>query len=192
MAPDIPKKISDAGLEKWYSSLPQDDAVRLSRYIGGADASSAYSFLSSVSNSALAEENHSFSVTVCEECLRMRLSDIQRFDITEMLIEAYIGVKRYDDAKRMCGSGLDIFPRVSEQIKKRNNGTLPEKIACRNRYIDIVVGIGSGYDEAFALLRRFLTMGMISQEEYAFRERSLKIHRLQRSFDGVYTYTYKE
>jgi hypothetical protein len=115
---------------------------------------------------------------------------MQRFLITEMLIESCIGAKRYDDAKACCESNLLLYPKISAEFILMNGGKLPEKVCCRNRYIDVLVGIESGYDEAFALLERFLEMGMISEEEKAFRRQSLKIHRLQRSFDGIYTYDY--
>ena len=183
--------MADMGLGEWYSSLSDRDKVRLERYLTGADRSSVISFLSSVASAAVAEENHIFAVTVCEECLNRDVSDIEKFRITESLIEAYIGAKRYDDAKCLCESNLALYPSVSDRITAENNGSVPEKMNCRNRYIDILVGIESGYDEAIGLLDRFRRMGLITEEDLKFRVQSLKIHRLQRSFDGVYTYTYK-
>ncbi|MCL2143833.1 MAG: hypothetical protein FWH44_06230 [Methanomassiliicoccaceae archaeon] len=188
---DVPKEISDANVKEWYSSLSDQDKVKTKRYLAGADVSSAHSFLSSVAASALTDENYAFAALVCEECLRCDMSDTQRFDVIEMLIDAYIGSKRYDEAKEQCERNLSMYPSVSPEIIKKNNGSLPEKLNCRNRYIDIVVGVESGYDEAFRLLDRFFEMGLMSGEDLALRKQSLKIHRLQRSFDGVYTYTYK-
>ncbi|MDR0791031.1 MAG: hypothetical protein LBE47_00655 [Methanomassiliicoccaceae archaeon] len=192
MSGNIPREISDAELDEWYSSLSDQHKVMLTRYSGKADVSSDSSFLSSAAAAALADENYSFSVILCEKCLACDMSRIQRFDTVETLIDAYIGVKRYDDAKRMCEENLSLFSSVSDEITARNDGKIPERMNCRNRYVDIVVGIESGYDDAFKLLDRFFEMGLINGEDLAFRKQSLKIRRLQRSFDGVYTYTYKE
>jgi len=189
--PDVPKEISDSKMTKWYSSLSDQDKVRTNRYLDRADTSSSYHFISSVAAAAIADENHSFAALVCEEGLGHQLTDMQRFTINELMIDAYIGTKRYDDAKGVCESNLKLYPSVSKEIIADNNGSVPEKMNCRNRYVDIVVGVGSGYDEAFALLDRFFDMNLISKEDLTFRKQSLKIHRLQRSFDGVYTYTYK-
>ena len=189
---DVPKEISDAKVRDWYLALSDQDRTKLSRYIADADTSSPFSFLSSAASAALNDDNHPFAASLCSECLGRELSGPQRFMITETLIGSYIGMKRYDDAKALCENNLKLFPSVKKDILKANGGSLPEKLNCRNRYIDIVVGIESGYDEAFRLLDRFFDMGLISGEELAFRTQSLKIHRLQRSFDGVFTYSYKD
>jgi glutamate mutase epsilon subunit len=188
---DIPKEISDAKLDEWYTSLSDQHKIMLNRYSKKADTSSGNSFLSSVADAALADNNYSFAVTICESCLTRDTSKLQIFNINETLIDAYIGTKRYDDAKRICEENLKIAPSLLDEIKARNCGKIPEKMNCRNRYVDIIVGIESGYDKAFELLDRFFSMNLISEEDLAFRKQSLKIHRLQRSFDGVYTYTYK-
>ena len=190
-APDVPKEISEAKVKEWYMSLSDQDRTKLSRYLANADVSSAFSFFSSVASSALNDENYSFTATVCEGCLKMKIQGMQAFTITETLIDAYIALKRYDDAKTLCEKNLDLYPSVKNEITKANGGSLPEKLNCRNRYVDVVVGIESGYDEAFRLLDRFFDMGLISAEDLALRKQSLKIHRLQRSFDGVFTYSYK-
>ena len=189
---NVPEEISKAKMNEWYSSLSEQDKVKAGRYLKDADTSSPYSFLLSTADSALKDDNYSFSAFVCECSLTNASTDTERFEANEILINAYIGMKRYDDAKLQCEKGLELYPKVSEQIMKKNNGSVPENIVCRNRYIDILIGIESGYDEAFVLLERFHKMGMISSEDLAYRRQSLKIHRLQRSFDGVYTYTYKD
>ena len=189
-APELKRTTERLGLKDWSSSLSERDTVRMERY-ADPKAVSPYQFLLSAGSASLDEENYEFSSAVLEECLRRASSDMQVFDVTELLIDAYIGSKRYDEAKQQCEKNLSLYPGTAEQIKGRNNGVLPEKLNCRNRYIDVVVGVESGYDEAFRLLDRFLDMGLISKEDHAFRTQSLKIHRLQRSFDGVYTYTYK-
>ena len=189
-AADVPDAVKKAGLKDWYSALSEKDKVILNRYLGDADTSSVYGFMSSVADSAVRDENYAFSLSICEECLLGDITNMQRFLITEMLIESCVGVKRYDDAKARCESNLLLYPKISSEYLSMNGGKLPEKICCRNRYVDVLVGIESAYDETFALLERFLEMGMISEEEMAFRTQSLKIHRLQRSFDGIYTYDY--
>jgi len=192
MSDDRTEELKKTGLSGWYSSLQDRDRVRADRYLEKADTVSSTSCLSSMASAALDDENFQFSAALCEECLKNNMPAIERFDVTELLIEAYIGSKRYDDAKYQCECNLKLYPSVSKEIIARNNGTLPEKMNCRNRYVDVVIGIESGYDEAFRLLDRFLKMGLISKEDHAFRERSLRIHRLQRSFDGVYTFSYRK
>ena len=187
--------MTSLGLDEWYSSLSDRDKVRMERYADmeiNNSISNAYEFLLSMGSSALEEENYSFSVIVLKECLSRTETKIQTFDVTELLIDACIGAKLYDDAKSLCEKDLLLYPEISDVLKARNDGNVPEKMNCRNRYVDVVVGIESGYDEAFVLLDRFLEMGLISKEDHTFRRQSLKIHRLQRSFDGVYTYAYKE
>jgi len=191
-ASDVPKEVSEAKVKDWYMSLSDQDRTKLSRYLGNAVVSSPFSFYSSVASLALNDENYSFTAAVCERCLATKLSEMQAFAITETLIDAYIAMKRYDDAKVLCEKNLKLYPSVKNDIMKVNGGSLPEKMNCRNRYIDIVIGIESGYDEAFRLLDRFFEMGLINSEDLAFRTQSLKIHRLQRSFDGVFTYSYKD
>jgi len=189
---DIPKEVREARVNAWYSSLDERDKNRLSRYLGVSDTSSSFSFYISAADAALKDENYAFAASLCEQCLKEKLSDMQIFSVNELLIDAYIGTKRYDDAKALCEKNLRIYPQLKDGILKANDGKIPEKMNCRNRYVDIVVGIESGYDFAFALLDRFLEMGLISEEDHAYRKQSLKIHRLQRSFDGVFTYSYKE
>ena len=188
--PELKRTMERLALKEWFSSLSERDKVRMERY-ADPKAETPYRFLLSAGSASLEEENYAFASVVLEKCMGSAVSDIQMFDVTELLIDAYIGDKRYDEAKQQCERNLSLCPKISEQIKERNSGSLPEKMNCRNRYIDVVVGVESGYDEAFRLLDRFLDTGLISKEDHAFRTQSLKIHRLQRSFDGVYTYTYK-
>ena len=185
-------EISKIGLGDWYSSLSDRDKVKTERYLKDADTSSAFSFLYSAASASVADGNHQFAAMLLDECFKRELTDTERFDVTELLIDAYMGMKRYDDAKLLCEQNLLLYPSVSSKIKERNGGSVPEKLNCRNRYIDITAGIESGYDEAFGLLGRFLEMRLITEEEYKLRMQSLRIHRLQRSFDGIYTYSFKK
>ncbi len=190
---DLPKQISDAGLKKWYLSLNDADRMRLSRYLDGADTSSSYGFFSSVIDKSLKDENPKFAVTLCVQAYEAcDLDDYQMFLINEMLIDAYIGAERYEDAKAACDANLGLYPKIKEKFIKDNGGVLPEKVNFRNRYIDIIVGVDSSYDLAFFMLDKYKEMGLIDSEEYDYRVNSLKTHRLQRIFDSVYTYTPKE
>jgi len=111
---NTPPEISGAGLTEWYASLSKEDKVKLGRYIKGG--SSVYAFLYSAAYAALADENHPFAVFLCEECLKNDLPGEERFSISELLIDAYIGTKRYDDAKRVCEGNLALYDSVSGDI----------------------------------------------------------------------------
>jgi hypothetical protein len=77
-------------------------------------------------------------------------------------------------------------------LKDRNGGSLPEKIQCRNYTINVLVGIYGDYDAGDAALDRFLEMGLISEEDVGYRKQSHKIHRLQRTFDGIFSVKLKD
>lgn len=184
---DVPPEIAKANLSKWYSSLNDQNKVRLKRYIGDAETSSEISFLTSVMGSAIADENFSFAVVVGESASGMKMNDVQRFILTEHLIEGYIGVEMYEKAKASSLANLDLWPSVSSTFIGID-GKVPEKMNCRNRLIDVLIGVESDYDTALKMLDRFFEMGLVSKEDLEFRRQSLKVHRLQRTFDGVYTY----
>ena len=38
------------------------------------------------------------------------------------------------------------------------------------------------------MLDKYHEMGLLNDEDLEYRRNSLKVHRLQRTFDGVYTY----
>jgi len=42
------------------------------------------------------------------------------------------------------------------------------------------------YDSAYAVLDEYLAMGLIDEEERDYRRQSLKVHRMQRSFDNIF------
>ena len=69
---------------------------------------------------------------------------------------------------------------------------MPEVLQFRNMYINVIVGIESNYDLAFQMLDRYNQMGILSDEDLVYRRNSLTTHRLQRLFDGVYTYRPKD
>ena len=185
----VPEHIVDLKLEDWYSSLSDAARMKLSRYLDKAESSSNYTFFSSIIDCALSDENPKFAVFMCLQIYDIcDMDDYQRFLINEKLIDAYIGAERYEDAKAACDANLEHYPIVKERFISDNGGILPKRINFRNRYIDIIVGIDSAYDLAFDMLEKYKDMGLIDAEEYDYRVNSLKTHRLQKIFDGVYSY----
>ena len=115
----------------------------------------------------------------------------QRFLINEEFIDVLVGREMYNDAKNVCNINLEIFPEIRGRIEEENGGKLPERLAFRNRYIDVIVGVEYAYDEAFEMLKKYNSMGILTDEDLEYRTNSIRTHRLQRSFDGVYTYRKK-
>jgi hypothetical protein len=187
---DVPPEVASAGVSKWYSSLDDQNKVRLGRYLKDSDSSSKISFFSSVAELSIKDENFKFAAVI-GDTNGVKMSAYEEFMFNELIIDAYIGAERYDDAKRLCNVNLELFPKIESEYRKKNNG-LPQKMNCRNRYIDVLVGVEVNYDQAFIELERFFKMGLIDKEDLDFRVQSLKVHRLQRTFDGVYTFRKKE
>lgn len=184
-----PSAVTDLKLQGWYKKLDDKNRMILARYVDGADAASQYSFFKSVAEKALEDNNPKFTVFVCQECYSIvEMDKYETFKLNEVLIDAYIGAQRYDDAKAACDANLALYPEIKEQFLADNNGVLPQKINFRNRYIDIIIGVESAYDLGFEMLRKYNEMGLITDEELEYRTNSLKTHRLQRVFDGIYTY----
>ena len=184
-----PAAIKGLGLETWYSSLDEKNVMKLSRYIEKADISSKFVFFTSVAEAALADDNPRFAVFMCQQSYEVvDMTDYETFQMNEILIDAYIGAARYDDAKAACNANLEAYPKIKDQLLADNGGAVPKKLNFRNRYIDVVVGVESAYDHAFEMLEKYYEMGLIDAEELEYRRNSLKTHRLQRLFDGVYTY----
>ena len=46
----------------------------------------------------------------------------------------------------------------------------------------------SQYEKAYEMLDRYHEMGLIDDDDLQYRRNSLKVHRMQRAFDGIYTY----
>ncbi len=191
MEEEIPKQVSEAGLDAWYSGLTSQDRVRTRRYLDGICTSSDVAFLNDLMTRAAEDRNYKLSVTAGRFLDGMDLSDIDRFDTTEHLIEGLFGSDDFVEAKELCYRNLDLYPKVSSTIIGRNGG-VPKSLSCRNRLIDILVGVEGSYDEAIAMLDRYLEMGLIDEEERDYRKQSLKIHRMQRSFDNIFSYQKKE
>ncbi len=189
----VPAQIKAVKLESWYSELDDQTKIKLSRYLEESDTCSKFDFFVSMIRKALADDNPKFAVILCEQTYEeCELTDYQMFIVNEDLIDAYIGASRYDDAKAACLTNLELYSKVKEDVLSANNGKLPEKLNFRNRYIDIIVGIDSSYDLAFETLEKYNEMGLIDDEELKYRVNSLKTHRLQRVFDGIYSYKPKD
>ena len=187
---DVPPEVASAGVSKWYSSLDDQNKVRLGRYLKDCDTSSKISFFSSVAELSLKDENFKFA-SVIGDTHGLKMDAYEEFMFNELMIDAYIGTERYDDAKRLCNTNLEMFPKIESEYRKDNNG-IPQRMNCRNRLIDVLVGVEVNYDQAFIELERFFKMGLIDREGFDYRVQSLKVHRLQRTFDGVYTFRKKE
>ena len=187
---DVPPEVASAGVSKWYSSLDDQNKVRLGRYLKDCDTSSKISFFMSAAELSLKDENFKFAAVI-GDTHGIRMDAYQEFMFNELIIDAYIGTERYDDAKRLCNVNLELFPKIESEYKRNNNG-IPQKMNCRNRLIDVLVGVEVNYDQAFIELDRFFNMGLLDKEGLDYRVQSLKVHRLQRTFDGVYTFRKKE
>ena len=185
MADEIPSQISEAGLDDWYSGLTSQDRVRTRRYLDGIDTSSGVALLSDLIVRAVEDHNYKLAVTAGSFLDGMELSDYDRFKTTEIYIEGLFGADEYETAKAMCCRNLDLYPIVSGRIVEENGG-VPQKLSCRNRLIDILVGVEGDYDGAYEVLDRYAEMGLIDEAERDLRKQSLKIHRMQRSFDNIF------
>lgn len=186
MADETPAQISEAGLEGWYSSLSSQDKVRTRRYLGGIDTSSPLALLLELMARAEEDHNYKLAVSVGEHLESVELSDLDRFRATEAYIEGLFGCDRFEDAKRMCVRNLELYPSVAAEVSP--GGEVPKTLYCRSRLIDILVGVDADYDSAFRTLDVYEQIGLIDAEEKAYRVQSLKIHRMQMSFDNIFNY----
>lgn len=188
---DVPKEISAVKLSKRYSALDEREKARLSRYIEGADMSSKAAFLIDMMSRANAEENFSASITLGEIAETEDLSPLEHFQIREEFIIALFGKEENAKAKDMCLANLDLIPDILPKMIGKD-GIVPECMPCRNTLINIMVGTEKDYDGAIDMLDRFNRMGILSDEDLTFRKQSLKVHRLQRTFDSIYSYNFTE
>ena len=85
----------------------------------------------------------------------------------------------------------DLFPKIKGELIEENSG-VPEVLQFRNWYINVIVGVESNYELGFEMLKRYNEMGILSDEDLEYRTNSLRTHRLQKCFDGVYTYRPKD
>lgn len=192
MAQDIPAEVSAAGLDDWYSGLNDPTRVKLKRYLAGIDTSSPVAFLRDLMARSYEDHNYGLSVVAGEYSKDHDMDDYTRFLMNEGYIDGLFGADRFDEAKVVCCENLDIFPSVRDRFLGDNGGELPKAISCRNRLIDIMVGVESDYDGAYQALDEFVGIGILDPDELEFRKQSLKIHRLQKSFDNLFIYRPKE
>lgn len=188
---EVPAIIEKLGLSDYYNNLGDSDRLKVNRYVSKVSADSKFGYFVSMADLAINDENYKFAVKLCEDSYEIDLDDVMEFVIVEKLIVAYIGCKRYEDAKAACEANLKLFENNKDAIVKALNGNLDE-LHFRNNYIDIVVGIDSNYELAEQMLQKYNQLGILSDEDLAFRRNSLKIHRLQKVFDGVYSFRPKE
>lgn len=192
MAAQIPEKVSQAGLSDWFNSLSEMDRIKINKYIDKAEGTDGFSIIISLVRAAIADENYRFGLSLCVSTSQMPFDVYQRFLINEEFIDVLIGREMYEDAKNVCKINLQLFDQVKDRILAENGGKYPARLSFRNRYIDIVVGIESQYEEGYRILDMYHEMGLIDDEDLAYRKNSLRIHRLQRTFDGVYSYRPKD
>ncbi len=189
---EVPKEVVDAGLGDWYQTLSDPDKVKLRRYVQGIDTSSPKAFLVDLMNRATEDHNYGLSITAGKYSETHEMDDYSRFIVTEGYIEGLFGAERYEEAKEACARNLDLFPLIRDRYLEENGGVLPKHISCRNRLIDIVIGVESGYDMADEILTQYVRMGLLDEEEKAYRLQSIKIHRMQKTFDNLFIYRPKE
>ncbi|NLN71472.1 MAG: hypothetical protein GX137_01595 [Thermoplasmatales archaeon] len=177
-----PAGISRAGLSKWYRALSDKDKVRVKRYAEKAPELPAFEMLLYIAKSAIEDENYDFAADMCGHAVKFADTEMRRFEMNEVLIEALFLAGRWEEAMGLCRKGRDAYVSLKESGR-----TLPEDLRFRNRTIDILVGHMKDYDSANAALEDFFGIGLISEEDLEYRKNSLRVHRLQMTFDSIYS-----
>ena len=189
---EIPTEVERAGLAGWYEGLNDPSRVKVRRYLPGIDVSSSSAFLIDLMLRSEEDHNYGLSADAGSYALTMDMDDYTRFKVTEAYIDGLFGSGKYEEAKEQCCRNLDLFPTVRDAFLADNGGELPKEIKCRNRLIDILVGVECAYDQAISLLDDYVEAGILDPEELSYRKQSLKIHRMQKTFDNIYSYRPKE
>ena len=192
MSQEIPAEISAVGLEEWFGSLNDMNKVKVKRYLNCIDTTSKQGFLVDLMIRSSNDANYKLSVIAGEYALSQELSDYDRFKVTEAYIDGLFGAEEFDKLKEECCKNLDLFPSIKDQFLEDNGGELPKTIYCRNRLIDTMVGVESDYEGAIQALDEFVAIGIMNEDELSYRKQSLKIHRMQRTFDSVFSLRPKE
>ena len=192
MSQEIPAEISAVGLEEWFGSLNDMNKVKVKRYLNCIDTTSKQGFLVDLMVRSSNDANYKLSVIAGEYALSQELSDYDRFKVTEAYIDGLFGAEEFDKLKVECCKNLDLFPSIKDQFLEDNGGELPKTIYCRNRLIDTMVGVESDYEGAIQALDEFVAIGIMNEDELNYRKQSLKIHRMQRTFDSVFSLRPKE
>lgn len=192
MAQDIPAEIAAVNLNDWYDSLNDINKVKVKRYLNCIDTTSPQNFLVDLMKRSSEDHNYKLSVLAGEYALSHDLPDYDRFMVTEAYIDGLFGAEDYEEMKVQCCNNLDLFPAIKDRFLNENGGELPKTIYCRNRLIDVLVGVESDYETAYETLDEFVSIGILSEDELNYRKQSLKIHRMQKTFDNVFMYRPKE
>ena len=192
MSQETPAEISAVGLDEWYASLNDMNKVKVKRYLNCIDTTSKQDFLVDLMMRSGKDSNYGLSVMAGQYALSQDLSDYDRFKVTEAYIDGLFGAEKFDELKVQCCNNLDLFPKIKEEFLDDNGGVLPKTIYCRNRLIDVMVGVDSDYEGATDALDSFAEIGIMDPDELAYRKQSLKIHRMQKTFDNVFSLRPKE
>ncbi len=192
MAQEVPAEITAVKLDDWFNSLNDINRVKVKRYLADIDTSSTQNFLVDLMVRSSEDHNYKLSVLAGQFALTQDLSDYDRFMVTEAYIDGLFGDENASEVKVQCCKNLDLFPSIRDRFLKENGGALPKKILCRNRLIDTLVGLESDYDSAIEALDEFVRIGILDEDELAYRKQSLKIHKMQRTFDSVFNLSPKQ
>ena len=192
MAQEIPAEISAVKLDDWFDSLNDMNKVKVKRYLNCIDTTSPQNFLVDLMIRSSMDHNYGLSVIAGQYALSKDLSDYDRFMVTEAYIYGLFGAENYEEMKVQCCNNLDLFPTIKDRFLKENDGELPKTIYCRNRLIDVLVGVESDYEQAYEVLDEYVKIGILNEDELNYRKQSLKIHRMQKTFDNVLIYRPKE
>ena len=189
---NYPPKVKAAKLTKWYDSLNEQDRVKLKRYLDFADDRDSASFITTVMLAAIDDHNYKFAAKVADTVEGISFNAIQPYDVNEAVILALFNTERYDECLERCDKGLAMLKdaKVAAHVKKED-GTFPEAVNCRNYKINVVVGVKKDYDSAPAILDQFVADGLITEDEANYRKESIKTYKLQRTFDGIFSMTPK-
>ena len=192
MAQETPAEISAVKLDDWFDSLNDMNKVKVKRYLNCIDTTSPQNFLVDLMIRSSMDHNYGLSVIAGQYALSQDLSDYDRFMVTEAYIDGLFGAENYEEMKVQCCNNLDLFPTIKDRFLKENDGELPKTIYCRNRLIDVLVGVESDYEQAYEVLDEYVKIGILNEDELNYRKQSLKIHRMQKTFDNVLIYRPKE
>lgn len=189
---ETPPEVAEVGLGQWYGALTPPDQVRVRRYLRGIDTSSPRAFMVDLMGRSTEDHNYNLSVSAGMYAETMEMDDYSRFLVTEALIEGLFGAGRYGEAKELCRRNLDLYPAIRDRYLADNGGAPPKHMSCRNRLIDIVVGVEDQYDSVEGILSEYVGLGLIDEEEKAYRLQGIKIHRMQKTFDNLFNYRPRE
>lgn len=192
MASEIPAEISAVGLEEWFGSLNDMDKVKVKRYLNCIDTTSKQNFLVDLMKRSSDDHNYKLSVMAGKYALSHELTDYDKFVVTEAYIDGLFGAEDFEETKVQCCNNLDLYPSVKDRYIDEQGGELPKTIYCRNRLIDVMVGVDGDYEGATQALEEFVKIGILDASELDYRKQSLKIHKMQRTFDGIFSLSPKK